>query len=118
MESRIDYKKYCKDMLGALTGLERAISESGLESSLLHLAKMRASQLNGCGWCPDMHSKDALIDGENIQIIILLGAWWGSPQFSDREKAALAWAERVTLISEQRRDDAVFENLRKYFSDE
>jgi AhpD family alkylhydroperoxidase len=115
MEQRVNYNKYGKEMLSSLRRLEKSISASGLDSRLLHLVKMRASQLNGCGWCLDMHSKDALLDGESMQRIVLLSAWWESPQFTDKEKAALAWTERVTLISENREDREIYENLKKYF---
>ena len=111
----MNYNKYGKEMLSSLRRLEKSISASGLDSRLLHLVKMRASQLNGCGWCLDMHSKDALLDGESMQRIVLLSAWWESPQFTDKEKAALAWTERVTLISENREDREIYENLKKYF---
>ena len=111
----MNYNKYGKEMLSSLRRLEKSISASGLDSRLLHLVKMRASQLNGCVWCLDMHSKDALLDGESMQRIVLLSAWWESPQFTDKEKAALAWTERVTLISENREDREIYENLKKYF---
>ena len=111
----MNYNKYGKEMLSSLRRLEKSISASGLDSRLLHLVKMRASQLNGCGWCLDMHSKDALLDGESMQRIVLLSEWWESPQFTDKEKAALAWTERVTLISENREDREIYENLKKYF---
>ncbi|MCL4480657.1 MAG: carboxymuconolactone decarboxylase family protein [Candidatus Thermoplasmatota archaeon] len=118
MESRLDYQKYAPDILRNLRSIEKAISELGIDHRLLHLIKMRASQLNGCGWCLDMHSKDALLDGETVQRIALLSAWWECTQYTDKEKAALAWTERVTLISETRKDDEIYENLKKFFSEE
>ncbi|MCL5789721.1 MAG: carboxymuconolactone decarboxylase family protein [Candidatus Thermoplasmatota archaeon] len=116
MEPRLNYSKYGKEMLSSLTSLEKSISSSGLNPVLLNLVKMRASQLNGCGWCLDMHSKEALLEGESLQRIVLLSAWWESPQFTNKEKAALAWTERVTLISDSREDNDIFENLKKHFS--
>ncbi|MCL4332159.1 MAG: carboxymuconolactone decarboxylase family protein [Candidatus Thermoplasmatota archaeon] len=118
MQPRPDYGKFAPEMLRYLRSIEKAISESGIDHGLLHLIKMRASQLNGCGWCLDMHSKDALLDGETVQRIALLSAWWECPQYTDREKAALAWTERVTLISETREDDELYENLKKFFTEE
>ena len=118
MEPRIDYTRYSPEMLRALRSLEKGISRSGLNSRLLHLVKMRASQLNGCGWCLDMHSKDSILEAETVQRLVLLDAWWECPQYTDKEKAALAWTERVTNISEWRDDDAIYANLRKHFSQE
>jgi AhpD family alkylhydroperoxidase len=118
MEPRLHYDRFAKEMLESLHLLEKAISESGIDRKLLHLIKMRASQINGCGWCLDMHSKEALLDGETVQRITLLSAWWECPQYNEEEKAALAWAERVTLIADTRDDDEVYENLLKHFTEE
>lgn len=118
MGPRLDYQKYAPEMLRALGTIEKAVSESGIDHRLLHLIKMRASQLNGCGWCLDMHSKDAILDGETVQRIALLSAWWDCPQYTEKEKAALAWTERMTLISATREDDDLFGNLKKFFSEE
>jgi len=118
VESRLDYSRFAPEILRSLNSIEKAISESGIDRKLLHLIKMRASQINGCGWCLDMHSKDALLDGESVQRIVLLSAWWECPQYTEEEKAALAWTERVTLIAEKREDDEIYENLRKHFTEE
>lgn len=117
MAQRIDYSRYAPAMLSSLHAMEKAISESEIDRKLLHLVKMRASQINGCGWCLDMHSKDAILDGETVQRIALLSAWWECPQYSDKEKAALAWTERVTMISDARDDDPVYEDLQKFFTE-
>ncbi|MEM0158720.1 MAG: carboxymuconolactone decarboxylase family protein [Thermoplasmataceae archaeon] len=116
MQPRLEYEKYGIDMLKGLRIIEKAVSEANLDRRMLHLVKMRASQINGCGWCLDMHSKEAILDGESVQRIALLSAWWECPQFSDAEKAALAWTERVTLIGEAREDDHIYEELLKHFS--
>lgn len=100
----------------ALEGYVR--KSSGLEPSLLSLVRMRASQINGCAFCLDMHSKDARAEGETEQRLYCLPAWRETPFYSDRERAALAWAEAVTLISETHVPDDVFEEARKYFSEE
>jgi AhpD family alkylhydroperoxidase len=118
VESRLDYSRFAPKILRSLNSIEKAISESGIDRKLLHLIKMRASQINGCGWCLDMHSKDALLEGESVQRIVLLSAWWECPQYTEEEKAALAWTERVTLIAEKRGDDEIYENLLKHFTEE
>src|SRR5690349_13053544 len=89
---------------------------SGLESSLLQLVRMRASQINGCAYCLDMHSKDARAEGETEQRLYCLPAWRETPFYTDRERAALAWTEAVTLVSDSHVPDDVFEEARKYFS--
>ncbi len=118
MEPRLNYGSFSPEILRSLHTMEKAISKSGMDNRLLHLIKMRASQLNGCGWCLDMHSKDALLDGETVQRIALLSAWWECPQYTEKEKAALAWTERITLISNTRDDSDIYKNLQKFFSDE
>jgi AhpD family alkylhydroperoxidase len=101
-------------MLG-LSGYE---ARSGLELSLLDLVKLRASQINGCAYCLDMHTKDARARGESAQRLYLLDAWRESPFYSERERAALAWTEAVTLVAESRVPDAVYEEVRRQFSDD
>jgi AhpD family alkylhydroperoxidase len=103
----------------AMLGLEAFVHRSGLEPSLLDLVKIRASQINGCAYCIDMHTKDARARGESEQRIYLLDAWRESPSFyNDRERAALAWTEAVTLVAESRVPDAVYEDVRQQFSDD
>ena len=102
----------------AILGLGRYLDQSGLEESLLHLMMMRASQINGCAYCMDMHAKDARARGESEQRLYLLDAWRECPFYSERERAALLWTEAVTLIADDRVPDAVYEEVRKSFSDD
>ena len=117
MQPRIDYRKYAPEAQKAMLALEKYISDSGLEPLLVHLMKMRASQINGCAYCIDMHSIDARAIGETEQRLYALDAWRETPFFSDRERAALAWTEAITLVSETHVADAVFEEVKKYFSE-
>ena len=115
---RIDYASVFPAGARAMVGLQRAVDSSGLEPLLLELVKMRASQINGCGYCLDMHSKDARALGESEQRLHLLAAWREAPCYEPRERAALAWCEALTLISEQGAPDAVYEELAQTFSPE
>jgi AhpD family alkylhydroperoxidase len=101
----------------AMRGLQTVVHDSGLESSLLHLVRLRVSQINGCGYCLDMHSKDARAEGESEQRIYLLQAWREAPLYNDRERAALAWAEAVTNISQGSVPDALYDQARAQFSE-
>jgi AhpD family alkylhydroperoxidase len=101
----------------AMRGLHAAVDESGLEPALLELVRMRVSQINGCGYCLDMHSKDARAKGETEQRIYLLQAWRETPLYSDRERAALAWAEALTNISKAHVSDALYDEARAQFSE-
>ena len=102
----------------AMLGLSSYQTHSGLEPSLLELVNLRASQINGCAYCLDMHTKDARARGESEQRIYLLDAWRESPFYSERERAALAWTEAVTLVAESRVPDAVSEEVRRQFGDD
>ncbi len=113
---RISYIKVAPDGWQALLGLERYINQCGLEPSLLDLVRMRVSQMNNCAFCIDIHTKDARARGESEQRLYGLTAWWETPYYSDRERAALAWTEAVTKISEGV-PDALYEQARLYFSD-
>lgn len=117
MEPRIDFTKYPQEAQQAMLGLEKYIAGCGLDHKLTHLVKMRASQINGCAYCIDMHSIDARALGESEQRLYALDAWRETPFFSDRERAALAWAEAITRVGETHVPDAVFEEVRKYFSE-
>jgi AhpD family alkylhydroperoxidase len=117
MEQRIDYAKVATGALAAMMNLERYVRECGLEHSLLHLLKLRASQINGCAYCIDMHSKDALAAGETPQRLLALSAWPETPFFTDRERAALAWAEGLTLVSSHGAPDAFYQAAREHFSE-
>jgi len=118
MGPRLDYSKADPEALRAMAGLERYSHQSGLEPSLLELVKMRASQINGCAYCLDMHSKDARAAGESEQRLYVLNAWREAPFYSDRERAALAWTEAVTLISEGGVSDELFASAREHFSEQ
>jgi AhpD family alkylhydroperoxidase len=116
MSKRIDYRSVAPDATNALRGLERYVRGSGLEHSLLELVKIRASQLNGCGYCLDMHTKDARAAGETEQRLYVLSSWREAPFYSPRERAALAWTEAVTNISAGISDELV-ETTRKLFTE-
>ncbi len=117
MQARVDYKKVGHGILEAMMGLERYLHQCGLEAGLLDLIKLRASQLNGCAYCIDMHWKDARARGESEQRLYGLDAWEESPYYTDRERAALAWTEAVTMVREGHVSDAVFEQVRQQFDD-
>jgi len=117
MGPRIDSTKLDPKAMHAMLGLEHYNHESGLEPSLLELVKMRASQINGCAYCIDMHSKDARARGETEQRLYALDAWQETPFFDPRERAAIAWTEAVTRISDGHAPDDVFEEARKHFSE-
>ena len=117
MKSRMNYYQAAPDTIKALVAVEDQIKASGLELSLIELLKTRASQINGCAFCINMHTQDARKQGETEQRLYLLNAWRESPLYTDRERAALAWTESVTLISETRAPDDVYEQVRSQFSD-
>jgi len=117
MQARLDIQKIDPQAYRAMAGIETYVRNSGLEHSLLHLLKMRASQINGCAYCLDMHSKDARALGETEQRLYALNAWRETPFYTDRERAALAWTEALTLIGETHAPDDVFEEARRHFSE-
>lgn len=114
---RIEYAKIAPEMLNAMLGMEREVHASGLEESLLDLVKLRASQINSCAYCIDMHSKDARAHGETEQRLYELDAWRETPFFNSRERAALAWTEAVTIVANGHVPDEVFDQARKQFTD-
>jgi AhpD family alkylhydroperoxidase len=118
MEPRIDTRKISPGALKAMFGLEDYVRNSSLDEKLLLLVKFRVSQINGCAYCLDMHSKDLRAAGETEQRIYLLDAWRETPFYDEREKAALLWAEAVTLISANHVPDEVFEQARSQFTEE
>jgi AhpD family alkylhydroperoxidase len=101
----------------AMRGLQRYVDESGLETSLMELVKMRASQINGCAYCLHMHSRDARALGESEERLYLLDAWRESPLYTERERAALAWTETLTRIADTHAPDADYEAARAQFSE-
>ncbi len=117
MESRVNYRNVAPGALEAMLGLEHYAHSSGLEPSLLELVKTRASQINGCAYCLDMHTKDARAAGESEQRLYVLPAWREAPFYTERERAALAWTEAVTLISANDVPDALYEEVREHFSE-
>jgi AhpD family alkylhydroperoxidase len=118
MSARIDYNKVAPGALRAMFGLERYVHDSGLEPSLLHLIKMRASQINGCAYCLDMHSKDARAGGETEQRLYVLNAWREAPFYTERERAALEWTEALTLVAENHVPDEIYNEVRQHFSEQ
>jgi AhpD family alkylhydroperoxidase len=119
MQPRLDAAKVAPAALKAMQALEmQTRTIAGLETSLLELVRMRASQINGCAYCLDMHSKDARAHGESEQRLYALNAWRETPFFTDRERAALDWTEALTLISQTHAPDSVYEKLRELFTDE
>jgi AhpD family alkylhydroperoxidase len=117
MEPRIDYTKYAQDAQKSLFALEKYLATSGLDHKLIHLLKLRASQINGCAYCIDMHSKDARALGETEQRLYGLDAWRETPFYTDRERVALEWTEAVTLVSQTHVPDEVYERVKKQFSE-
>ena len=118
MKARIDVMHVSPGIIHAMLGLERQVQKAGLDSKLLDLVRMRASQINGCAYCLDMHSKDARANGETEQRLYGLDAWRETPYYSPRERAALDWTEALTLVSETRVPDEVYERVREQFSEE
>ena len=117
MKPRLNFYQAAPDTIKALSALEDHLRSTGLEPSLFELIKIRASQINGCAFCINMHTQDARKNGETEQRIYLLDAWREAPVYSDRERAALAWTEAVTLVSENHVPDDVYEQVRGQFSD-
>jgi AhpD family alkylhydroperoxidase len=118
MKPRIDFKSIPADATKGMYLLEHFIHHSGLEESLVHLVKFRASQINGCAYCLDMHSKDALAIGETDQRLFVLDAWEEAPFYSDRERAALALTEAMTNISDGHVRDEVWDRAKSQFSEQ
>ena len=118
MQPRIDYAKLSPGGYKAMLGLELYLNHSSLEKKLLHMIKLRVSQINGCAFCLDMHWKDLQAEGESEQRMYSLDAWRETDYYSDRERAALAWAEAVTKVTEGHVPDEVFEATRQHFSEQ
>ncbi len=117
MEPRIKYAQAAPEGYRAMRNLEDYVQSSGLEHGLLDLVKLRASQINGCAYCIDMHTKDARARGETEQRLYALEAWEETPFYTERERAALAWTEAVTRVFDGHVPDAVYEMARKQFSE-
>jgi AhpD family alkylhydroperoxidase len=120
MQARLDIEKIADpEAVKAVLSVSAFLNNrSKLERSLLNLVYLRASQINGCAWCIDMHTKDARALGETEQRLYALNAWRDAPFYSERERAALAWTESVTLVAQTRVPDDVYEEAKKHFSDQ
>jgi len=120
MQARLDLQKIADpEAVKAVMAVQAFLNNhSKLEPSLLNLVWLRASQINGCAWCIDMHTKDARALGETEQRLYALNAWRDAPFYSERERAALAWAESVTLVAQTHVPDDVYEEAKKHFSDQ
>jgi len=116
MAPRVDVTKY-PDALKALYGLEQIARERGIERQLLHLIRTRVSQINGCAYCIDMHTKDARAEGETEQRLYGLSAWRETPFYTPRERTALEWAETLTLIGSHHVPDELYARTREHFTE-
>jgi AhpD family alkylhydroperoxidase len=117
MGARMNYAKAAPGAMRAMNGLDSYLAECGLEPALKELVKLRASQLNGCAYCVDMHSLDARALGETEQRLYALPVWQETPFFSERERAALLWTEKLTLISLDHVPNEVYEQVRQHFTE-
>jgi AhpD family alkylhydroperoxidase len=117
MQQRLNYSKVAPEGMEGLQKLEKYVKNSGLEAGLIELVKLRASQINGCAYCIDMHTKDARTNGESEQRLYAVSAWHEAPFYSERERAALAWTEAVTLIRKDHVPDETYAEARKHFSE-
>jgi AhpD family alkylhydroperoxidase len=117
MPARIDYETVAPGAIQAMRKLEEYVRGSGLEGSLLELVRLRASQMNGCAYCIDMHTKDARAQGESEQRLYAVVVWRDTPFFTDRERAALAWTEAVTWMSWEHMPDDVYQTARRHFAE-
>lgn len=117
MQQRLSYSKVSPEGADILRKLERYVKSSGLEADLLELVKLRASQINGCAYCIDMHTKDARTHGESEQRLYGVSAWHEAPFYSERERAALAWTEAVTQVGETHVPDEVYAEARRHFTE-
>jgi len=117
MKARLNYAKAAPGTYQAMGALKQYLHTCGLEESLIHLIKLRASQINGCAYCLDMHWKDLRAINETEQRLYSLDAWRECPYYTDRERAALEWTEAVTLITNGHVSDAVYEEVRPHFSE-
>ena len=117
MSPRLNYAEAAPGVYDAMDALDRYLDKSAVEHPLLHLVRLRASQINGCAYCVDMHWKDLRALGETEQRLYSLDAWRECPYYSDRERAALAWAEAVTFIADGHAPDSVYEEVRRHFTE-
>jgi AhpD family alkylhydroperoxidase len=118
MQSRLDFYKASPTGTRAMMALEKAVSECGLEKPLMELVRLRASQINGCAFCVDMHTTDARKGGETERRLASVVVWREAPFFSERERAALEWTEALTLVAQTHVPDAVWDAVRPHFTDQ
>lgn len=116
-KQRFNYSKKTPDAIKGLLEIEKYVEESGLDRAIFELVKYRASQINGCAYCMDMHTKDARAAGENEQRLYLLSGWKEAPFYSEQERAALAWTEALTMISQNDVPDSLYQQVQKYFDE-
>lgn len=117
MKPRINYARAASGVYDAMDALDRYLAQCGVEKTLLFLVQLRASQINGCAYCVDMHWKDLRAAGEKEQRLYGLDAWRESPYYTDRERAALEWAEAVTRIADGHAPEEIYAAVKPYFSD-
>ncbi|WP_413869011.1 carboxymuconolactone decarboxylase family protein [Albidovulum sp.] len=117
MKARMNYAEKAPELIRQVGALNAAVETCGLERSLLHLIKLRASQINGCSYCVDMHSHEARVDGETEQRLYLVAAWRESPLFTERERAAFAWVEAVTRVADGGMPDALYRATLEHFTE-
>ncbi len=117
MTARLDFRAAAPEMIEAMLELEKKVRASGIDHTLMHLMKVRASQINGCAFCVHMHTRDARSAGESEERLYLLSAWRDSPLYSPRERAALAWTEALTLLAQGPVSDEVYAELSQHFSE-
>ncbi|MFD2252409.1 carboxymuconolactone decarboxylase family protein [Pseudochelatococcus lubricantis] len=118
MKQRLNVSQITPDLYAAVLALDTKVKQSGIDLDLLHLIKLRASQINGCAYCVDMHVKDSLADGIPAQKLHLVSVWRESPLFDDRERAVLEWTESLTLIASTGAPDGAYEAVRAHFTEE
>jgi AhpD family alkylhydroperoxidase len=118
MKTRLNPYQAAPELMKAMAALGSQVESSGLEKSLIELVKIRASQINGCAYCIHMHTRDARAHGETEERLYLLDAWRESPLYTERERAALAWTEAGTLVSQTHVPDAIYEEVRKHFAED
>lgn len=118
MKQRLNPYEAAPEAMKSVAELEAYVQSSGLEPSLVELVKTRASQINGCAFCLHMHTRDARAGGESEERLYLLDAWRESPLYTERERAALAWTEAVTLVAQSRVPDAVYDEVRRHFAED
>lgn len=116
-KDRLNYSKITPEALKGLLEIEKYVAESGLDRTIFELVKLRASQINKCAYCLDMHTKDARAAGETEQRLYLLNAWRETSFYSEKERAALEWTEALTLISENEVSDSLYQKVGEHFKD-